>query len=111
MLKVIYCVNRQQGMSVDAFQRYALEVHAPMTAAIPGLRRYVQAHKVQMTYNHEPHATYDAVGEMWFDDLEAIRSATRSAEATRALSDDAAFIDMNSIAQLVTTEHVILSER
>ena len=42
MVKLIYCITRKAGMSVEEFQRYGRETHAPIAGAIPELRRYVQ---------------------------------------------------------------------
>ncbi len=38
MVKVIYSINRKPDMSVEEFQRYWRETHAPIAARGPGVR-------------------------------------------------------------------------
>ena len=38
MVKLIYCITKKPELSVEEFQRYWREVHAPIAAAIPGAR-------------------------------------------------------------------------
>ena len=47
MYKLTFCLRRKHGMSVEEFQRYWRNTHAPLVAARAetlGIRRYVQAH-------------------------------------------------------------------
>ena len=47
MIKLVYCVHRRPGLSVEEFQRYWLEDHGALVRslrdALP-LKRYVQSH-------------------------------------------------------------------
>ena len=44
MIKVVSVLQRKPGMSVEDFQAYWLNKHAPIVSRLPGLRRYVQSH-------------------------------------------------------------------
>jgi hypothetical protein len=46
MVKLVYCIRRKQGLSRDEFQRYWAEVHEPIGARIPSLRKLVQSHAI-----------------------------------------------------------------
>ncbi len=50
MVKLIYCITRKPGMSVDEFQRYWRETHGPLVrrhATTLRIRRYVQTHTLE----------------------------------------------------------------
>jgi hypothetical protein len=76
MLRLIYCLRRKPGMSVEKFQSYWREVHAPLVldrAKLLGVERYIQAHTDMPEVNTalqprnggspEP---FDGVAELWF---------------------------------------------
>ena len=44
VVKLIYCICRKPGLSRDRFLRYWAEVHAPIGARIPGLRKLVHSY-------------------------------------------------------------------
>jgi uncharacterized protein (TIGR02118 family) len=91
MIKVIGGITRKDGMSVAAFQSYWRDVHAPLIARTPGLRRYIQAHALPETYDEQPPA-YDGLAEAWFDSLEAFDAAVATAEWQAAVADAPNFI-------------------
>jgi hypothetical protein len=41
-IKSITLMTRKAGMPIDAFRAYWLDIHGPLCAAIPAVRRYVQ---------------------------------------------------------------------
>src|SRR5260370_2285794 len=43
-VKNVELVTRKSGMAVEAFQRYWREVHGPLAATIPVIRRYLHSH-------------------------------------------------------------------
>ena len=85
MWKLTFCLRRRPGMSVEEFQRYWRETHAPLVAeraATLGIRRYVQTHTTDLDGVHaafqarndgspEP---FDGVAELWFDSLDDLGS-------------------------------------
>jgi uncharacterized protein (TIGR02118 family) len=103
MVKAIYLIRRKPGMSGADFHRYWREVHGPIAARIPGLRRYVQCHAVDSDLG--PAADYDGAAEVWFEDMEALRRAAVSPEYAAAREDESRFIDLEHTT-LVFTEEV-----
>jgi len=107
MVKLIYCISKKAELSVEEFQRYWHYTHAPIAAAIPGLRRYVQSHVVPELYARQV-PSFDGAAELWFDDLDAMRAAMRSPEVQAALEDEKNFIDHGRVASFVTIEHAVV---
>src|SRR6266508_968740 len=108
MAKGIGFVRRKAGMPVEAFQRHWREVHGPLGAAIPALRRYVQSHTRLAAYDREREPTWDGIAIIWFDDPAALRAATVTPEWGSAKADDANFIAPGPVSFIITTEHVII---
>ncbi|MEM7721161.1 MAG: EthD family reductase [Pseudomonadota bacterium] len=104
MIKLVALVTRKSGMSKEAFRAYWLGTHAPLAAAIPGMRGY------RINIAGDPGdmapAGYDGSAEIWFDDRAAMEAGLGSAEGLIAGDDTAHFTD--DIVFLVTEEHVIL---
>lgn len=107
MVKLIYCITKKPGMPVEEFQRYWRDVHAPIAAAIPGLRRYVQCHVVPELYDRQQ-PPFDGAAELWFDDLDAMRAAMGSPEVKAAMEDEKNFIDHTRVASFVTVEKPVV---
>jgi uncharacterized protein (TIGR02118 family) len=108
MVKLIYCISKKPGMTVEQFQAYWRGTHAPIAAAIPGLRRYVQCHVVPETYGGNTQPGFDGAAELWFDSLDAMREAMRSPEVAAALEDEKNFIDHSRVASFVTIEKPVV---
>jgi uncharacterized protein (TIGR02118 family) len=106
MIKAIYLIRRRAGMSPEDFHRYWREVHGPIAARIPGLRRYVQCHTVAPTGVGT--SEYDGAAEAWFDDIEAVRQAVASQEYAAAREDEGRFIDLERTTLIFTEEVVIV---
>jgi uncharacterized protein (TIGR02118 family) len=73
-------IDRSQAL------RYWKEVHAPLVARVPGLRRYVQNHGIEgrLGTNEPP---FLGVGEVWFDSEAEAEQAIATPE-WRAFSPD-----------------------
>ncbi|RVT81801.1 EthD family reductase [Rhodobacteraceae bacterium CCMM004] len=104
MIKLVALVRKRGGMSDADFGAYWLHTHAPLAAAIPGMRGY------RINVAGDPGdmdaAPYDGSAEIWFDDRSAMTAGLGS-EAGRIAGDDTAnFAD--SVTFLVCEEHVIL---
>lgn len=108
MAKGVGFVRRKPGMPVEAFQRHWKEVHGPLGAGIPGLRRYVQSHTRLAGYEHGRQPAWDGVALLWLDDTAAWRAATATPEWTRTTADSANFIAPGPMPFIITTEHVIV---
>jgi len=106
--KSVAFVKRKPGMSVEAFQRYWLEVHGPLGAAIPGMRRCVQSHTRLAAYERGREPAWDGVGLTWFDDTDALRAATTTPQWDRAKAEYPSFLAPGPVTFIATTEHVIV---
>jgi uncharacterized protein (TIGR02118 family) len=108
MVKLIYMITRKEGLSVAEFQTHWRETHAPIAAAIPGVRRYVQCHTLPELYTEDQTPPYDGAAELWFDDLEAFRAMIGSDEQKAAAVDERKFIDHSKSVLIVTEEKPII---
>lgn len=103
MVKLVYCVRRKRGLTREEFSRYWADVHGPIGARIPGLRKLVQSHGVEVPGDSRA-ADFDGMAELWFDDVAAIVAARRSAEWAAATADEANFVDQAHSAYFVGVE-------
>jgi uncharacterized protein (TIGR02118 family) len=106
MIKLIYCFRKRAGMTDEEFDRYWRDVHGPIGARIPGLRRLVQSRTVNIPGDTR-RADFDGVVELWFDDVQALLAARASREWQASGLDEARFLDPTSTAYAVTEERVI----
>ncbi len=107
MVKVVYCITKKAALTDEEFFRYWKNIHGPIGARIPGLRRLVQSHGV-VVRGDKRSPDYDGVAELWFDDVEALLAARQSPEWKASSEDEANFIDHSKVAYFVSEEHVIL---
>lgn len=108
MAKGIGFVRRKPSLTVEAFQRHWREVHGPLGAAVPGLRRYVQSHTRLAGYERGRQPAWDGIAIIWFDDSAALRAAMATPEHAATKADDANFIAPGPVPFIITTEHVIV---
>ncbi len=79
MIKVVYCISKKPGLSDQEFFHYWREIHGPMGARIPGLRRLIQSRRITVPGDkYDP--AYDGMAELWFDDIQALVKARQSPE-------------------------------
>ena len=121
MVKLINCLRRKPGMSLEQFQRYWRDTHAPVVAERAealGIRRYVQVHTSDLPDVHamlqgrnggspEP---FDGVAELWFDSLEAMVSDDPDAAKANAelFEDEMNFIDLANSPMWIAEENVVV---
>ena len=121
MIKITFCLRRKFGMSLEEFQEYWLNNHAPLVkkhAAALHIKRYVQTHASETPLNAALRDTrggpepYDGVAEIWFDSVEDMMSAMdddAGREAGQALLDDEKkFIDLEHSPLWLNEERVII---
>jgi uncharacterized protein (TIGR02118 family) len=106
--KNVEFVTRKPGLGVPDFQRYWLEVHGPLAAQIPMIRRYVQSHTRAAAYERGRTPAYDGVAITWFDDTRAMRASAGTAQYARVRADEPNFIAPGDAPLIITTEHVII---
>jgi uncharacterized protein (TIGR02118 family) len=109
MVKLVYCITKKAGLTDEEFFRYWKDVHGPIGAGIPRLRRLVQSRRVVIPGDkYQP--TFDGMAELWFDDVDALLAARQSPEWKASSDDEANFIDRHKVAYFVTEECVILDK-
>lgn len=107
MVKLVYCITKKPGMTDEEFFRYWKDIHGPIGARIPGLRRLIQSHRVAVVGDkYQP--DYDGMAELWFDNVDALLKARQSQEWKASVEDEGNFVDHNRVAYLVTEEHTIV---
>ena len=106
-VKNVEFVTHKPVMSIEAFQQYWREVHGPLGAAIPVVRRYVQSHTRRTIYDRGRTPIYDGVASTWFDDTQAMRVSATTPEYARVRADEPNFIAPGQLPFIITREHVI----
>ncbi len=84
MQKLVYVLQLREDMSREEALRYWREVHGPIAAKVPGLRKYVQDPAIAAT---EGDLQFGGIAELWFDSAEAFRSAMASPEWRATIAD------------------------
>jgi uncharacterized protein (TIGR02118 family) len=107
-VKNVEFVTRAAGMSVEAFQAYWRDVHGPLAARIPVVRRYVQSHTRRAAYEGGRAPRYDGIAVTWFDDTQAMRASAASPEYARVRADEPNFIAPDP-PFIITKEHVVVA--
>jgi uncharacterized protein (TIGR02118 family) len=108
-VKMAMFLRRRIDRDVDAFQRYWREVHGPIAAAVPQVRRYVQSHVRRSAYERGRTPAWDGVALLWFDDTAALRASGTTAEAAKAAADLANFLVPDPAPLILTREHAIVT--
>lgn len=111
MIKFAFMINRIDGMSRDEFVAYHREHHAPLFTSVPEARQYVRKYTVSHPVPAEgyPGPAYDGLTEIWFENW-AAHDAFFASENYRTLvhPDEGRFIDMDTVAVMVTEERVVI---
>lgn len=107
MVKLVYCITKKKSLTDEEFFRYWRNVHGPIGARIPHLRRLVQSRRITIP-GDKLQPGYDGMAELWFDTIEDLLAARQSPEWKASSDDEANFIDHTKVANFVTEEHAIL---
>lgn len=94
-------------MTDEQFFHYWKNIHGPIGARIPGLRRLVQSHRIHVPGDAKS-ADFDGMAELWFDDIEALLQARQSPEWQASSEDEKNFIDHGKVAYFISEEHSII---
>ena len=95
-------VTRRPDMDRAEFDRYWAQVHGPLAATIPTIRRYVQAHLSPGT-REAGTAPYDGLAITWFDDVAAMRVGASTEAYAKTRADEANFL-AGELPFVITTE-------
>src|SRR5260370_4725735 len=106
MSKLVYCITKKPGLTDQEFSDYWKNVHGPIGARIPGLRKLVQSHRL-LVPGDKYQRDYDGVAELWFDDMEALLAPRQSPAWKAARQHEANLLDHKTVAYSLSEEHVI----
>ena len=95
-------VTKRPDLDRPEFDRYWAQVHGPLAATIPTIRRYVQAHLSPGT-REAGTAPYDGLAITWFDDVAAMRAGAATAAYARTRDDERNFL-AGELPFVITTE-------
>jgi uncharacterized protein (TIGR02118 family) len=104
MTKMIFVARKRADITEDEFITYWQQIHAPLAAAIPGIRQYV-IYPVMWSSSVDP--VCDGLSEMWFDSRARLQEGLTSSEGRRMFADLTNFCSRDSGA-VVVDEIVIL---
>jgi len=107
LIKLFAMVKRKEGMPLQTFRNYSLQVHAPLDLQLPGLRRYYQCH-VRDGFYAIGEAPLDCVSLLWFDSVTALDTALQSPANAASEHDLPNFIEMKYAYTFVAQEHWII---
>ncbi len=109
-VKNVEFVSHKPGMPIEDFQKHWREIHGPLGAAIPVVKRYVQSHTRLSIYNSGKTPLYDGVALTWFDSTQAMRTSATTPEYDRTREDEPNFIAAGKLPVIITKEHVIVGQ-
>ncbi|WP_454739425.1 EthD family reductase [Cupriavidus necator] len=105
MIHLIFLSARRPDVDRQDYLRYWRDMHAPLVAGLPGVRRYVQS-TVRSVPGHA--ARYDTVDEIWVDDAAALDALMRGTDSVRsALAGAGNLVDPGQCVRLLATDHVV----
>ncbi|CAL9672142.1 EthD domain-containing protein [Streptomyces sp. ICN988] len=107
-VKLTVLHKRRPGLGLDDYRKLTLDGYASVVKNTPGLRRYLHAHTVDGAYVFGE-AAFDSVEQLWFDDVNALEEALRSAyftEQVKSARDE--IVDQRYVFSLAARENWII---
>ena len=108
MIAAISLMQRRPDISLAKFRKHWLDPHGVMTAALPGLRHYIQSHCIAspVTNALAEHLGIEGIPELWFDSIEDRRMAYTSPRIAECNIDSEQFV--GAVTRLVTEPVVVI---
>ena len=97
-------VTKLPAMDRTEFDRYWTQVHGPLAAQIPTIRRYEQAH-LAPSFRDSGRAPFDGLAVTWWDSVDAMREGTTDPVYAATRADEENFLN-GELPFVITTEHV-----
>jgi uncharacterized protein (TIGR02118 family) len=124
VIKLTFCLRRLDGLSLEQFQHYWFDVHAPLVREVAGtlrIRRYVQSHLLAdprlsgiSDIRGIQAAPFDGIAEIWWDDLADVLAAGETRETREAgrrlIADERNFIDLENSPLFFVNERDVIGE-
>ena len=109
MIKSLSLLTRKSELSREEFRRIWESEHAPLVHAVPQVRRYVLSFVLaEPTRPDVPTQAMnvDAVAELWYDDMAALKAAAASPEMKAVQANGA--LHLGAIKTFITEEVVVI---
>ncbi len=107
-VKNIEFVNRRPGMAIAPFGSYWRNIHGPLAAKIPVIRRYEQNHLALSEYQNNPAPPYDGLAITWFASTADMRRGITTPEYAATRADEPNFLPDGHLPIIITRERVVL---
>ena len=107
-VKNIEFVNRRPGTALEPFQSYWRNIHGPLAAKIPLIRRYEQNHLALRLYQNNPAPPYDGLAITWFASTADMRRGATTPEYAATRADEPRFLPDGHLPIIITREHVVV---
>lgn len=108
-VKNIEFVNRRPGMALEPFRSYWHNVHGPLAAKIPVIRRYEQNHLALSEYQKSHPPPYDGLAITWFASTADMRKGATTPEYAATRADESHFLPDGHLPIIITREHVVVT--
>jgi len=108
MIKFMVFVKKRRDLGRAEFERHFREVHGPLVAALPGIKRYTQNILRPDGAAKSGTRQFDALAELWFEDRAAFEAAWDTPEGKRAVADNENYMDRTKSNWAVYDEHDLL---
>lgn len=107
-VKLMMLIKRKEGMTLEAFRKYSLQVHGPIIRQLDEVDGYIQCHAKDGLYVvGEPR--FDAVYQINFKSIESLNDALSSeCFEKQVIPDLKAFVEMKYLFQLICNEHWVI---
>ncbi len=109
MVKLVLFLHKHPDLCEEAFRHYWRNTHGPLAAKVPGLRKYVQGHRVPAMLPFPP--SCDGMAELWFDSVESMQHAMASPEGQAVFADAVNCFETARTSMLVVEEIPICRHR
>jgi uncharacterized protein (TIGR02118 family) len=110
MIKSLSLLTRRSGLSREEFRRIWVGEHAPLVHAVPQVRRYVLSFVVEEPTRPDVPTQamkVDAIAELWYDDMGALKSAAASPEMKKVTDNGA--LHLGAIKSFITEEVEVIT--
>jgi uncharacterized protein (TIGR02118 family) len=108
MPKIVTFTLKLPSLSPEQFHKYWREVHGPLAAKIPQMRRYVQSHVRPSAYRDGGNPPLNGVASAWFESTATMREAEKTAQYSAVRNDEPNFVDQPKLSFIITRERVMI---
>lgn len=115
MLTLLFAVKRRSDLSLEQFTRYWVQNHAPLVLSVPSFAQYVRRYVIYPLIGDTgtddfvlgQFPDYDGIGELRFDDADAMKKAFADPGYTSIIRpDEDQFLNRDACVTFVTRELV-----